>query len=72
MPLEKSYVENGFEFLEALGQSGLADTESRGCLGKTMLGADRVNGSQMMKFQSLIEISALHHDNISSQQAVAI
>jgi hypothetical protein len=31
-----------------------------------MLGADGVNGSKVMKFQSLIEVSALDHDGIES------
>jgi hypothetical protein len=71
VPLEKRHVENGVKFLEAFRQGGLADPEGRGCLRKTMLRADCVNGSKMMKFQSLIEVPALAHDSIDSENAVA-
>ena len=67
MPLEKPHVQNGFEFLEALGQGGLADPQRRGCLRKTMLRADGVDGSKVMKFQSLIEVPAFDHDSIESE-----
>ena len=66
VPLEQPHVQNGFEFLEAFGQGGLTDPQGRGCFQKTMLGADGVDSSEVMKFQSLIEVPALDHDSIDS------
>jgi hypothetical protein len=66
MPVEKPYVENGFEFLEALGEGGLADPQGSRCFRQAMLRTDGFDGPKMMKFQSLIEVSALDHVGIES------
>ena len=66
MPVEKPYVQNGFEFLKAFSQGRLADPQGRRCFRQAMLRTNGFDGPKMMKFQSLIEVSALDHGGIGS------
>ncbi len=66
MPVEKPYVQNGFEFLKRFSQGGLADPQGRRCFRQAMLRTDGFDGPKMMKFQSLIEVSANDHGGIGS------
>jgi len=66
MSIEKPYVQNGFEFLEALGEGWLADSQGSGGFRQAILRTDGFDGPKVMKFQPLIEVSALDHVSIES------